>query len=552
MSFNISWRERKDLATAWSTSAPCVISFCGGGCEARKETKKRMSCDPPPCMPCDEDGYPKTARRRLRKLSDETVVDIDDGQCFKVKKTKNGKKRLVPLFEGSVDWKTASGFTAMCLLLSCLGEEGEYVVWDETTDAPMTEDEWTKKKYNGESRPVFFHRACGSKCTNTKLKALKRGGGIGCSRCSVQPWNARFQQFRDELPAGYELQTTEQTWIIHCTGSNYCPVIRCIAHDTLITTTCIYNARAGHMGCPQCHPTCNLWRDRYDEFVERTRERSFTLVTTREEWRRDCTNNTWCPKVRCKHGILVQNMHIMNILKDHEPSCAMCRSETQSAHTEYKKLRNRFAEFKDLCISRNVTLLTTETQWEEVACDEFKPLMRCNVHNTQVESTRAGSFIGGRFGCLSCQYKTEGKLHRWLQTTYPDAMVDTQPKGPVFMRETRFDFRLSFATGAVVLVELDGPQHFWPTSKWFSPEGCARDLAKEEWAFARSLSVVRVVQKHVWDELHDWKNWLETAINAAKNASDVGPGRLKNGVYTPDFPEYRSEQSAYVQLRCAK
>ena len=43
-------------------------------------------------MERDAQGYPRTARRRLKKNHDDagTVTDIDTGQRFKVRKTKGG------------------------------------------------------------------------------------------------------------------------------------------------------------------------------------------------------------------------------------------------------------------------------------------------------------------------------------------------------------------------------------------------------------------------------------------------------------------------------
>ena len=92
-----------------------------------------------------------------------------------------------------------------------------------------------------------------------------------------------------------------------------------------------------------------------------------------------------------------------------------------------------------------------------------------------------------------------------------------------------------------VLVELDGPQHFWPASKWFSQESCERDKQKEEWAVTRGMCVVRVLQQEVWEDRYDWQGWISRSIAAARS----GEARPM----TPERPEYRSDESAYVQLR---
>ena len=91
-----------------------------------------------------------------------------------------------------------------------------------------------------------------------------------------------------------------------------------------------------------------------------------------------------------------------------------------------------------------------------------------------------------------------------------------------------------------MLVELDGPHHFWVGHN-YTPEGCERDLQKEKWAVKRGLCVVRVLQEDVWTDRYDWQGWL---IDRFKTARSGEPRPL-----TPDAPEYHSKDSAYVQLR---
>ena len=85
------------------------------------------------CFGCDGDGYPTAARRRLTRQDDGTFLDINDGQVFRVKKAK-ADGRLVPTFDNPVKYKGSEGFAAMRLILSCLGPDGEYVLWDETAE----------------------------------------------------------------------------------------------------------------------------------------------------------------------------------------------------------------------------------------------------------------------------------------------------------------------------------------------------------------------------------------------------------------------------------
>ena len=104
------------------------------------------------CGDCDENGYPTNARRRLKRQPDGTVRDLDDQQVLNVKKTKTGD-RLVPKIDGGVQWKGGKGFASMLLIISCLGAEGEYVLWDSERNKEMDVEEWKRRKYSNTSCP---------------------------------------------------------------------------------------------------------------------------------------------------------------------------------------------------------------------------------------------------------------------------------------------------------------------------------------------------------------------------------------------------------------
>ena len=341
------------------------------------------------CGECDEDGYPATARRRLKRRAGN-VQDIDDQQLFRVKKTKTGE-RLVPTFDEPIKWSSAKGFAAMLLILSCLGAEGEYVLWDPERNQEMDEEGWRKRAFGAKDKPSIWHRACNQTVTSTSISSLQRGQSIGC----------------------------------------------------------------------KCHSShANLWRDRRAEVVQWGKERGFEVVTTEAEWAAQCYGHHWCPTLRC---------------------------------------------------------------------------IECNmvVTSTSTSSLQRGQSIG----CL-CRNKTEAKLHEWLHTRFPKATITPQQSGP---DQTRFDFHLTFPDGFEVIIELDGAQHFWVDHDYYTDAGCERDLAKEEWATAVGISVVRVLQEDVWADRLDWQGWLTRSIEAAR----TGEPR----VLTPDAPEYRSSESAYVLLR---
>ena len=343
------------------------------------------------CPECDENGTPHKARRGLKHNVDGTFTDSRDGQQFKRKTTKRGT-RLVPQFKGPTDWKSAQGFAAVCLLLSCLGAEGEYVLWDETACAPMTEKEWRKRKFGTKSKAPVRHRVCKEVVTSTCVNSLQGGRGIGCS-------------------------------------------------------------------CNSSH--ANHWRHRRAEVVAIGEKKGFEVLTTQEEWVDECDGQAYCPKCKC--------------LECKEVVTSTCLNSLQQGH----------------CI-----------------------------------------------GC-SCRNKTERKLLEWLQNKFAQARVTRQHPGPTLPGQTHFDFLLTFPDGLGVLIELDGPQHFWTDERFYTGEGCERDLAKERWALGKGMSVVRVLQKDVWEDRLGWDGHILRSVGDSR-----GPR-----IFTHDAPEYTSTGSVYVQMR---
>jgi len=561
---------------------------------------------------CDEDGKPHKARRRLKQNPDGTVTDMDDGQQFKTKMTKSGA-RLVPHFKGSMDWKSAKGFAAMCLILSCLGADGEYVLWDEANGAPMTEEEWRRRKFGRRNKPPVRHSVCEDVVTSTCITNLQQGQGVGCScnsnhtnhwrhrrpevvvmgaergfevltteeewadECDGNQYCPRFKCLeckevvtstcianlqqggsigcscnsaqanhwrhrRPEVVAmgaerGFEVLTTEDEWVHECDGNQYCPNFKCLECKEVVTSTCISSLQRGlRIGCSCNSNQANHWRHRRSEVVAMGAERGFEVLTTEDEWVHECDGNQYCPNFKCLEcKEVVTSTCIANLHKGGSIGCS-CNS-AQANHW-----RHRRPEVVVMGAERGFEVLTTEEEWVD-ECDGcyYCPKFKCLECKEVVTSTCISSLQRGqRIGC-SCHNKTEGKLLEWLQHIFPQARITRQYPGPKLKRETYFDFLLTFPDGFEVLVELDGMQHFWANHRFYTEEGCERDLAKEEWALAKGMSVVRVLQEDVWEDRYGWQDWLTKSIDKARTVDAK--------VFTPDTPEYRSTDSVYVQLR---
>ena len=285
------------------------------------------------CPECDEDGYPYTARRRLKRSGDGVFEDIDDGQKFKVKKTKTHTgNRLIPVFGTRVDWKGSNGFAAMALILSCLGTDGEYVMWNESTKQGMDVCEWKKRTYTSRSKVPVRHLKCGETTTTTRRTNLLQGHNVGCT-CNSNHWRSRRSVIvalgQDRF---FDVLTTEKEWIEECSGNDWKPKLLCIKCKDIVETTSICSLQEGHnVGCT-CHSNqAKHWRDRRDEVVEWGKDRSFDVVTTEEEWVEECSGNDWKPKLLCiKCKDIVETTSIHSLQRGQGVGCKGCRNKTEA------------------------------------------------------------------------------------------------------------------------------------------------------------------------------------------------------------------------------
>ena len=283
------------------------------------------------------------------------------------------------------------------------------------------------------------------------------------------------------------------------------------------------------------------WRHRRSDVVQYGNERGFEVLTTEEEWADECQGNTYCPKLQCnKCGTVVTSSCINNLQQGQR---IMCKCNPNHPDHHWRHRRSDVVQYGN---ERGFEVLTTEEEWaDECHGTRYCPKLQCNKCGTVVTSSCINNLQkGNNIGC-SCRNKTEAKLGSWLEKKYPEATVNTQYRGPKTDcgGQTHFDFHLKFSDGFEVLVELDGPQHFCSHLKYYTGEGCERDLLKENWAIDdKRVSVVRVLQEDVWYDRYGWDKYLSEKIEAAR------PGEPR--VFTPAAPEYRS--GLYTELRCNK
>ena len=209
----------------------------------------------------------------------------------------------------------------------------------------------------------------------------------------------------------------------------------------------------------------------------------------------------------------------------------------------------RFGEFVGLLPS-GYTLQLTEDEWKAQCTSCFwKPPIRCIKHGTTTATTTIANIQSGQgIGCIKCvpllARTSEATVLQWLESAFPAASIAREVSGPGM---TRFDFVLEFGgeDECSVMLEVDGPQHFWKDFFLYNAHIPQRDAEKARWALGRGQSVVRVLANDVHNDRNGWRAWLRRAIGEARAAAAAGAAPR---VLTPEAPEYRSPESAYVSL----
>lgn len=113
--------------------------------------------------------------------------------------------------------------------------------------------------------------------------------------------------------------------------------------------------------------------------------------------------------------------------------------------------------------------------------------------------------------CPNCKNKTEQKLFKFLLTLFKTYDVKREMKFDWCMnaethRKLPFDF---FLKSLMIIIELDGSQHFRQVWNWKAPEETqARDIYKMKCAAANGITVVRLLQEDVYHDKYDWKSAL--------------------------------------------
>jgi len=104
--------------------------------------------------------------------------------------------------------------------------------------------------------------------------------------------------------------------------------------------------------------------------------------------------------------------------------------------------------------------------------------------------------------CPSCINKTETKLYDWLCGKYTNVEKQKRFEWCKNKKCLPYDFYLPEYN---LLIELDGNQHFEQIQNWQSPEKTQEtDIYKNEKAIENGLSIIRIVQTDIWNNINQW------------------------------------------------
>tara|TARA_Y100000389_G_scaffold149596_1_gene149010 strand:+ start:935 stop:2047 length:1113 start_codon:yes stop_codon:yes gene_type:complete len=246
--------------------------------------------------------------------------------------------------------------------------------------------------------------------------------------------------------------------------------------------------------------------------------------------------NTQC--TRCLH---VSSTSMPNSLATgHMPAC-WCNGGAESKDPEFKS---------KLCtmIKERSLAFVEQPAWQVLGVD-VELDMKCTKCGVR-KKTLLKSLLkrGVSFAC-ACVNKTEGVVARWLQELV-DGLPDNvscvfQYRNP-WRKHTTFDFAVLVNQAPILLIEVDGQQHFEfvhhisHTHENFERQ-MENDFCKECDAVENNTPLVRLYQADIWEERVPWRDAVKSVILEAV------AGKLKCAVYRQDCKWYDTKM--YVDRR---
>ena len=295
--------------------------------------------------------------------------------------------------------------------------------------------------------------------------------------------------------------------------NKYKPKIKCSCGNVVESTSIHGFVNDSQLGCTKCF--MRAWEYRRAEFVTVCISKGCKCLDTPKQWEAGTRvlGAHYTPIIECSCGNPVNTTSINNFVNGNKLGCTKC---FMGVPWEY-----RYEEFVKVCTSKGCKFLDTQKEWEagtRVLGAYYTPKIECSCGNP-VNTTSINNFVNNNeLGCTNCRNKTEPILHEWLKMRLSkNAIITLQFPGP---GRKKFDFHTKFIDGTEMIFELDGAWHFVPfqnkqdeTSLDDFKNAMLRDLEKEEWATAKKIPILRVLQEDVWFDQNDWAGYFKRNIN---------------------------------------
>jgi very-short-patch-repair endonuclease len=198
--------------------------------------------------------------------------------------------------------------------------------------------------------------------------------------------------------------------------------------------------------------------------------------------------NSWCPYCANKKMCFEENCHD-------------CFQKSFASHEKVKFWSKRNQENP-----RHIFKGNSERYW-------------FNCEKCELEFDSILYNINSGYWCPFCVNLTETKLYKTLRESYPSIIHQFKQDWCKRTLYLPFDFCIPEYN---IIIEMDGPQHFVQIMDWKSPQiQFEMDKYKETCANENNYSVIRIVQKDVWDNTYDWCKELSDAIEEIKHGDNI-------------------------------
>lgn len=207
---------------------------------------------------------------------------------------------------------------------------------------------------------------------------------------------------------------------------------------------------------------------------------------------------------------------LLRHFKDTATSACFCNGEAPwSSESGRQRLLSECEKFG---VVPGANLLDAEWFKTNVHGKNSNIPLHCRHCSALTTTTSIDNFVRrGEAGC-HCSHKTELMVYQFLMSidgiTF-DREVDLKLGKSAKGGAMPYDFVGYVETAPLLIVELDGRQHFEELSNWNNATTLQNDIVKETNAVAAGIPIVRLHQPSVWKGCLPWQDFLTSCVTAA-------------------------------------